>query len=79
MFAQMAIGTYKSVDLGTAHADDLIYLFDMLSEWIVPRSNNDLRFRDMLIDLWANFATTHKVRTKKQRNVHMYYRCKSIK
>ena len=61
MFAQMALGIFESGRYGVCHGDELLYLFDILPDWLVPRSENDVKVRSMMVDIWANFATTHKV------------------
>ena len=43
MFTRMAIGMFESHELGIAHADDLIYLFDTVPEWLIPRNEIDLK------------------------------------
>ena len=67
MAGQMAVGSFKSktTHMGAAHADDLLYLFgmpfDFLPDFLLPQSKQDLKLRRLMVDLWANFAATHKV------------------
>ena len=67
MAGQMVVGSFKSktTHMGAAHADDLLYLFgmpfDFLPDFLLPQSKQDLKLRRLMVDLWANFAATHKV------------------
>ena len=48
----------KSKKLGVSHADDMLYLFSAGLKLI--DDPNDLEMIDLMVDLWANFATyTH--------------------
>ena len=67
MAGRMAVGSFKSktTHMGAAHADDLLYLFgmpfDFLPDFLLPQNKQDLKLRRLMVDLWANFAATHKV------------------
>ncbi|XP_064096518.1 acetylcholinesterase-like [Macrobrachium nipponense] len=43
---------------GVSHADDLIYLFDSLYGVGALNRTEDLFLRDIMVDLWTNFAKT---------------------
>jgi len=53
---QNALGLFTSKEMGTCHADDLIYLFSMKIPLSTLRGPADLDMSRLMVDLWANFA-----------------------
>lgn len=63
-----ALGLHTTLGAGTAHADDLLYLFKQLLP-IGPDGEKDKAMSRLLVDLWANFATYHDPTPKDPKGV----------